>query len=226
MTDLDSSNVGVLRDVLVLVESILGQFALLLLDGKLDQKEHHRLERRDRDVSGALAGNMLVKQGQSRRGLVDPDELVSPLQDIFGFLVRWRRLLQRGAKLASPVTDKEGQYGHGEREYSKRRGRGDLRRTMLGNLLCGLNLAGRGEVGSLSSLRKPKGVDKVALAWHSLIVKPGTQEEFFNFVCGRYPSAEGLRRAESHVVTLCHLWCRCVTERCSNEKSPAKGYKS
>jgi hypothetical protein len=40
-------------------------------------------------------------------------------------------------------------------------------RTMMGNLLFWLTWAERGEVGVVSSLRKPKGVDKVALAWHS-----------------------------------------------------------
>lgn len=37
---------------------------------------------------------MLVKENQGRRGLVDPDQLVGPLQDIFGLLMRRRRLRQ------------------------------------------------------------------------------------------------------------------------------------
>lgn len=36
---------------------------------------------------------MLVQQGQGRRGLVDPNEFVGPLEDIFGLLV-WRRRLR------------------------------------------------------------------------------------------------------------------------------------
>jgi hypothetical protein len=35
---------------------------------------------------------VLVEKGKSSRGLVDPDELVGALQDIFGLLVRRRRL--------------------------------------------------------------------------------------------------------------------------------------
>jgi hypothetical protein len=38
---------------------------------------------------------MLVKQGQGRGCLVDPDELLSALQDIFGLLMRRRRLQSR-----------------------------------------------------------------------------------------------------------------------------------
>ena len=38
---------------------------------------------------------MLVQQREGGRDLVDPDELVGPLQDIFGFLVRRRRLFER-----------------------------------------------------------------------------------------------------------------------------------
>ena len=41
---LNSRNVGVLGDVLVLVKSILGELSLLLLDGLLNQKEHNRLQ--------------------------------------------------------------------------------------------------------------------------------------------------------------------------------------
>lgn len=94
-TNLDSGNVGILRDVLVLVERILGDLAFLLLDRELDQKDHDWFKRRDGDISRSLRCDVLVKQGQGRRGLVDPDELVSPLQDILGLLMRWGRL-QRG----------------------------------------------------------------------------------------------------------------------------------
>lgn len=92
-TNLDGRNVCVLRNILILVEGVLGELSLLLFDGEFDQEEHNGLERRDGNISGAFAGNVLVKQSQSRRGLTDPDELMSALQHIFGFLVRWRRLL-------------------------------------------------------------------------------------------------------------------------------------
>jgi hypothetical protein len=82
-----------LRDILILVEGVLGELSLFLFDREFDQEEHDGLERRDGNISGALAGDVLVEQGQSRRGLADPDELVSALEHILGFLVRWRRLL-------------------------------------------------------------------------------------------------------------------------------------
>ncbi|GKT43894.1 uncharacterized protein ColSpa_04075 [Colletotrichum spaethianum] len=92
MAYLDGADVGVLADVLVLVQGILGQLSLLLLDGELNQQKHHRLQRRDGDISASLRGDVLVEEGQGCRDLVDADELVGALQDIFGFLVGWRRL--------------------------------------------------------------------------------------------------------------------------------------
>jgi hypothetical protein len=86
-TNLYCPDIGVLGDVLVLVEGVLGEFPLLLLDGQLDEQDHNRLERGDGDIAGPLRRDVLVQQGQGRRGLVDPDELVGPLQDIFGFLM-------------------------------------------------------------------------------------------------------------------------------------------
>lgn len=65
-THLDGRNVGVLRDVLVLVQSILCKLALLLLDGKFDEEEHHGLQGDDGDISGAFAGDVLMEQGQGR----------------------------------------------------------------------------------------------------------------------------------------------------------------
>lgn len=98
-THLNSRNVGVLGKVLVLVQGVLGQLSLLLLDGELNQQEHNRLERGDGSASGALVGDVLMEQGQGRRGLVDPDQLVGALQDIFGLLMR-RGRLSRGNKVS------------------------------------------------------------------------------------------------------------------------------
>lgn len=78
-THLDGSNICVLRNILILVESILRKLALLLLDGKLNEEEHHGLQRHDGDISGALVGDVLMQQGQGRGGLTDADEFVSPL---------------------------------------------------------------------------------------------------------------------------------------------------
>jgi len=94
-TNLYCRDVCILRDVLVLVERILGQFSLLLLDRQFHQQNHHRLERGDGNIAGPLRCDVLMKQGQGRRGLVDPDELLSALQDIFGLLMRGGRLRAR-----------------------------------------------------------------------------------------------------------------------------------
>ena len=90
---LDGGDVGVLGDVLVLVEGVLGKLALLLLDGELDEEEHHGLQGGDGDIAGALRGDVLVEQGQGGGGLVDPDELVGALENILRLLVGWGRLL-------------------------------------------------------------------------------------------------------------------------------------
>lgn len=94
MTNLDGADVGVLRDIFVLVEGILGQFSFLLLDGKLDEKEHNRFERGNWDIARALAGDVLMEQNQGRGGLVHADEFVGALQNIFRLLV-WRRRLRK-----------------------------------------------------------------------------------------------------------------------------------
>ena len=78
-TYLDSSDVGVLANVLVLIQSILGQLPFLLLDRQLDQEEHNGLQRRDGNIARPLRVDVVVEENQGRRGLVDPDQLVGPL---------------------------------------------------------------------------------------------------------------------------------------------------
>lgn len=92
ITYFNGGDVGVLRNILVLVESILGQFALLLFDGKLDEEEHHGLKRSNGNISGSLAGDVFVEQSQGGRHLADANELLSPLENILGLLMRRRRL--------------------------------------------------------------------------------------------------------------------------------------
>lgn len=92
ITHLDGRDIGVLGQILVLVQGVLGQLSLLLLDGQLNKQEHDRLQRGDGSAPRALVGDVLMEQGQGRLGLVDPDQLVGALQDIFGLLMRRRRL--------------------------------------------------------------------------------------------------------------------------------------
>lgn len=78
-TNLDSADVGVLGDVLVLVKTILGGLALAKIDGQFNEQEHHRLERGDGAVAGPLGGNMFVEDSQGGGGLLNGDEFLGPL---------------------------------------------------------------------------------------------------------------------------------------------------
>ena len=75
-----------------MVKGVLGKLSLLLFDGKLDEEEHHRLQRHNWDISGALVGDVLMEQSQGGGSLADSDEFVSPLENILRLLVRRRRL--------------------------------------------------------------------------------------------------------------------------------------
>lgn len=100
---LDGGDVGVLRHVLVRVQSILGGLALLLLDAQVDEQEHHGLQRGDGDISGTLGGDVLVKKGQSSRLLLDENELMGALENVLGFLVRRRRLYKEQRDVGSAL---------------------------------------------------------------------------------------------------------------------------
>ena len=76
---LNSGDIGVLRGVLVVVKTILGSLALSPLNTKFDKQEHNGFQRGDGAVAGALGGDMLVEDSQSRLLLVDCDELLRSL---------------------------------------------------------------------------------------------------------------------------------------------------
>jgi hypothetical protein len=65
-----------LRSVLVLVEAVLGELALSQINAQLDEQDHHRLERGDGAVAGALGGDMLVEELQGSLLLLDADEFL------------------------------------------------------------------------------------------------------------------------------------------------------
>lgn len=77
---LNRSDVGVLGDVLVLVETILGGLALAKIDTELDEEEHHRLQRGDGAAARPLGGDMFVKDVEGGGGLTHGDEFLSPLR--------------------------------------------------------------------------------------------------------------------------------------------------
>lgn len=76
---LDSGDVGVLRGVFVVVETILGGLSLSQLNTELDKQEDDGLERSDGAVAGALGGDMFVEDSQGRLLLADCDELLRSL---------------------------------------------------------------------------------------------------------------------------------------------------
>jgi hypothetical protein len=108
---LDGADVRVLRSVLVLVEAVLGELALSQINAQLDEQDHHRLERGDGAVAGALGGDMLVEELQGSLLLLDADEFLGAfaaaalageewrvtggrrrnVQRVLGLAVGWRR---------------------------------------------------------------------------------------------------------------------------------------
>ncbi len=43
-TNFNSADIGILRSVFILIESIFGKFAFLEIHTKLDEQDHHRFE--------------------------------------------------------------------------------------------------------------------------------------------------------------------------------------
>lgn len=54
--------------------------SLFQVDAELEEEYHHRLERGDGTVTGALGGDMFVQDGKSRLGLTHGDELLCSLE--------------------------------------------------------------------------------------------------------------------------------------------------
>lgn len=78
-TNLDGADVGVLSDVLVLIEAILGGLALAKINRQFNEQKHHRLKGGDGTAAGPLRCDMLVKDSQGGGGLIDGDKFLSPL---------------------------------------------------------------------------------------------------------------------------------------------------
>ena len=76
---LDGAHVCVLGGVLVLVQAILCEFALAEIDTQFDKQDHHRLERGDGAVAGALGGDMFVEELEGSLLLLDSDEFLGTL---------------------------------------------------------------------------------------------------------------------------------------------------
>jgi hypothetical protein len=81
LSHLNSSHVGVLGRVLVLVQAILGEFALSQINAEFDEEDHHRLERGDGAVAGALGGDMFVEELEGSLLLLDSDKFLGTLAE-------------------------------------------------------------------------------------------------------------------------------------------------
>jgi len=97
---LDSGNVGVLGDVLVLVKALLGDLALAERDAQLDKLEHDRLEGGEGDITRPLGDDHIVKSLQGTSVLADGDELygVQPEQKNASDEYRCRDAEREGAR--------------------------------------------------------------------------------------------------------------------------------
>lgn len=78
-TYLNGADVGILRSVFVLIQSIFGKLAFLEIYTELDKKDHYRFQRSSRAIPRPLRCNMFVKDGESSWGLLDGNKLLRSL---------------------------------------------------------------------------------------------------------------------------------------------------
>lgn len=76
---LNGADVGILRGVFVLIQSIFGKLAFLEIHTELDKKDHYRFQRSSRAIPRPLRCNMFVKDGESSWGLLDGNKLLRSL---------------------------------------------------------------------------------------------------------------------------------------------------
>jgi hypothetical protein len=76
---LNSSDIGVLSNVLVLVETILRGLALAQINAQFHEEHHHWFEGRDGTTTSPLGGDMFVKDCEGGGSLAHSDEFLSPL---------------------------------------------------------------------------------------------------------------------------------------------------
>src|SRR5271170_3794889 len=89
VSHLDRANIGILCDILVLVESILRRLALSQIDRKFDEKEHNWLEGCDRAASGSLRGDMFVQDSKRSLGLAHCNEFLCSLSIAVSMMCRY-----------------------------------------------------------------------------------------------------------------------------------------
>lgn len=88
-THLNRPHIRILRRVLVLVETILGEFAFPQVDAQLNKKDHHRLEGGDGAVSGPLVDNMFVEKRERGLGLLHSDKFLGAFAGEAALAGRW-----------------------------------------------------------------------------------------------------------------------------------------
>jgi hypothetical protein len=79
-TYLDGADVGVLGDVLVLIQAILRSLSFTKIDTELDKEKHDRLEGSDGAAPRPLGGRMFVEDIEGGRSLAHGDKFLSPLR--------------------------------------------------------------------------------------------------------------------------------------------------
>lgn len=76
---LDGSHIGVLGNVFILIETVLGSFSFAQIDTEFNKEDHHRFQRRNRAASSSFRGDMFVKNCERGRSLAHSNEFPSPL---------------------------------------------------------------------------------------------------------------------------------------------------
>lgn len=78
-TYFNGADVGILRGVFILIQSIFGKLALLEVHTELDKKDHYRFQRSSRAIPRPLRCHMFIKDGKSSWGLLDGNKLLRSL---------------------------------------------------------------------------------------------------------------------------------------------------
>ena len=77
---LDGLHAGVLGNVLILIQAILGRLPFPQADAELDKEDHDGLKRGNGRVAGALGGDMVVQKLESTEVFLDGHEFLGALQ--------------------------------------------------------------------------------------------------------------------------------------------------
>lgn len=80
-TYFNGADVGILRGVFVLIESIFGKLAFLEIHTELDKEDHYRFQRCSGAIPRPLRCNMFIEDGKSSWRLLNGNKLLRSLRD-------------------------------------------------------------------------------------------------------------------------------------------------